>query len=329
MGKRVHRNIWHHTIAVLLLGGYVFLAPIRGIAQTDSVVDCFPLAVGNQWRYLVDHYQWIDYNAAWSMETDSGSALCTILGKEEYPDSVLWTFKESRILHRWEVYRGPFPDTLVNDSLIIDSTTFVLVELKSGRHELFRQALTDEELFYETSVFWNSALPFQRGAPDTARVYRYYRVDSTLTSSFQISSDKYNVSMRGTMEQDSGLARLSVSCTVVLCFQNAHHRLQSVAVSGVFDDQQLVLPGSFSLEQNYPNPFNPSTVINYALPTRQHVTLEVFDVLGREIATLVNEVRPAGEYTVRWNAEGVPSGVYFYRMQAGAFTATKKVMVLR
>jgi len=93
------------------------------------------------------------------------------------------------------------------------------------------------------------------------------------------------------------------------------------------------LPRTFSLQQNYPNPFNPSTAIDYQLPAKSLVTLKVFDVLGRETATLLNEERPPGTHTVRWDASGLPSGVYFYRLEAKSTTQsyvkTMKMILLK
>jgi hypothetical protein len=89
------------------------------------------------------------------------------------------------------------------------------------------------------------------------------------------------------------------------------------------------LPSAAKLEQNYPNPFNPSTTINYELPRASHVTLTVYDVLGREVATLVNGVEDPGYKSVGWDAGGGSSGVYFYRLTAGDFGATKKLMLIR
>jgi carboxyl-terminal processing protease len=86
-------------------------------------------------------------------------------------------------------------------------------------------------------------------------------------------------------------------------------------------------PAKFSLSQNYPNPFNPSTVISYQLPVYSHVTLKVFDLLGREVATLVNEEKRAGSYEVTFNGKNLSSGVYFYRLQAGEFVQTKKLIL--
>lgn len=89
------------------------------------------------------------------------------------------------------------------------------------------------------------------------------------------------------------------------------------------------LPRTFELGQNYPNPFNPSTNISFSLPARSFVSLRVFDLLGREIVTLVSEELSAGSYAREWKAEKVPSGVYLYRLQADSFTDTKKLLLLR
>jgi photosystem II stability/assembly factor-like uncharacterized protein len=89
------------------------------------------------------------------------------------------------------------------------------------------------------------------------------------------------------------------------------------------------VPTQFILEQNYPNPFNPSTTISYQLPTQSHVTLKVYNLLGQEAGTLVNEVKQPGTYTVQWDASDVASGVYLYRLTSGAFVETKKCLLLK
>ena len=85
----------------------------------------------------------------------------------------------------------------------------------------------------------------------------------------------------------------------------------------------------YLLEQNYPNPFNPITILLYAIGSRQFVTLKVYDLLGREITTLVNEEKPAGTYEVEFDGTGLPSGVYFYQLKAENFIETKKMILLR
>jgi polyhydroxybutyrate depolymerase len=99
-------------------------------------------------------------------------------------------------------------------------------------------------------------------------------------------------------------------------------------VVGVSEKHQTI-PNNFSLSQNYPNPFNPSTTIKYQIPELSFVILKVYDVLGNEIATLVNEEKTAGTFEITWYAENLSSGVYFYRLQAGSFVETKKMILMK
>jgi len=89
------------------------------------------------------------------------------------------------------------------------------------------------------------------------------------------------------------------------------------------------VPVEFELSQNYPNPFNPTTIINFSVPKTGFVTIKVYDLLGREVSKLVNENKPAGNYSVEFNAAKLVSGVYFYRIQAGEFIQTKKLLYLK
>ncbi len=102
------------------------------------------------------------------------------------------------------------------------------------------------------------------------------------------------------------------------------------------ESEQQELPDNFILSQNYPNPFNPSTNIKYTIISPLFVSLKIYDVLGNEIATLVNEIKPAGTYEVVFNASDYPSGIYFYRLQvypanggASSFVETKKMVILK
>jgi len=94
-------------------------------------------------------------------------------------------------------------------------------------------------------------------------------------------------------------------------------------------EKELGQPNTYRLAQNYPNPFNPSTTIRYGLAKSGHVTLKVFNLYGQEIATLVNETKSAGEYKIQWNPNNVPCGVYMYRLRAGEFVQTRKLVLLQ
>lgn len=99
--------------------------------------------------------------------------------------------------------------------------------------------------------------------------------------------------------------------------------------TGVEDFKSTGAPNSFVLDQNYPNPFNPSTVIKFQLPSKELVTLKIYDIMGREVATLTNGIREAGNYTVQWSASNLSSGVYWYRLTAGTFVKTNKMLLLK
>jgi len=89
------------------------------------------------------------------------------------------------------------------------------------------------------------------------------------------------------------------------------------------------VPEEFTLQQNYPNPFNPTTQISFALPTESHVELKIFNQIGQEVRTLVDSQRPAGQHTVQFDASDLPSGVYFYKLQAGNFNQVRRMTLVR
>jgi hypothetical protein len=102
----------------------------------------------------------------------------------------------------------------------------------------------------------------------------------------------------------------------------------SQIVTDVIDHSNIQLT-EFSLEQNYPNPFNPSTSIQYTIGSRQFVQLKVYDVLGNEVATLVDDYKPAGSYEIDFNASQLSSGLYMYKLKAGEFISTKKMILIK
>jgi len=101
------------------------------------------------------------------------------------------------------------------------------------------------------------------------------------------------------------------------------------AATGVDDRQNSGQPASFRLGQNFPNPFNPSTTIRFELPSASWATLKVYSALGGEVAALIDGVKPAGQHEVKFEGSALPSGVYFYRLQAGTLAATKRLVLLK
>ncbi len=99
--------------------------------------------------------------------------------------------------------------------------------------------------------------------------------------------------------------------------------------TGIATPVSSLIPSVYSLSQNYPNPFNPSTKINFSLPKQGYVSLKVYDVLGKEVMTLVNGQMTAGSYAVDFNASDLSSGVYFFRMESGEFSDIKRMMLIK
>ncbi len=100
-------------------------------------------------------------------------------------------------------------------------------------------------------------------------------------------------------------------------------------ITNVEDQGKLFIPEEYKLEQNYPNPFNPTTTIKYSIPKTSFVSLKIYNLIGEEVATLVNEENSIGNYEIEFNATSLPSGIYFYRLQAGSFVETKKMVLLK
>jgi photosystem II stability/assembly factor-like uncharacterized protein len=117
-------------------------------------------------------------------------------------------------------------------------------------------------------------------------------------------------------------------------FGKGYYRLKQIDYSGAYEysniievDANVVL--SYSLEQNYPNPFNPSTTINYSIPAKEYVTLKVFNAVGEEVMTLVNGIVEMGKHSVQFNGKELASGIYFYQLNAGAYSSVKKLLLLK
>ena len=111
------------------------------------------------------------------------------------------------------------------------------------------------------------------------------------------------------------------------------YRLKQIDFNGTFKYTKPIEVGlgflKYDLAQNYPNPFNPSTVIEYSIPTSSNVKVEVYNVLGKLMTTIVNENQEAGSYQVNFDASGLSSGIYYYKIQAGNFAATKEMLLIK
>jgi len=180
----------------------------------------------------------------------------------------------------------------------------------------------------QTGVQRNAVLVWRRAL--SAQSYRVQAATDTVFSSIVADSTISDTTL--------GLSPLAANTKYywhVSASNDSGTSSYSITASFTTGDQVLDvregdrIPAVFALSQNHPNPFNPSTNFEIRISKSEFVSLGVYDMLGRQVAVLVNEQKTPGEYTVRWNAEGMASGVYILRMQAGSFTAMKKLVLLR
>jgi len=160
---------------------------------------------------------------------------------------------------------------------------------------------------------------------------------SDITKGNTVESRVYFTRYDSTMSSNESLVEITVSGAVqdfdILPLEgsffsaNEKVNVEILGVTGVADEEKI--PVTFNLGQNYPNPFNPSTTINYSLPAASHVTLKIYNMLGQEVATLINEQQPAGVKSVKFDASILSSGIYFYRLTAGTFTDMKKMILMK
>jgi hypothetical protein len=269
------------------------------ITTTDSLPDVFPLSIGNEWTYSysLDSYDEI----AWSYKVN-GSVGLRIIEKSIVGDSIVWCIKKTNDLisdHNGLMYH----DT--------STSTFNFVEIQSGDHRILSPGFP----FY--------SMPF-----DSTSITRYSAVDSSGSYSFVLEKGrmKYTYTFK---EEIGALSYSAMDMCICLDYWNASYDLTNYQINAVETNQEMNNIIEFKLEQNYPNPFNPLTIINYKLPADGWVMIKVYDILGREVAILVNEAQKFGKHEVEFNGSKLSSGVYFYILQTANYMDTKKLLLMK
>ena len=297
--------------SVLILQLYTSL-PI--LAQTDLLSDVLPLSEGNQWVYSFN----LVLSGGGGSRRDTGYVNYSVLNSTISQDSIIWHMYSVRNFMRY-VYG--FPDRYVEDS-----THFDIIELNSGQRKLYTPVYDEFSLF-----------PFFPSAPDSESFYRFQETDLNgeylldVTFFPDPSNPIFGYNNLYSLKEDIGI--LSSQAFQFKGFPNffISTRYHLHSVNSVEDD--YIKLNKFYLSQNYPNPFNPCTKISWQAPVSGWQTLKVYDVLGNEVATLVNEYRPAGSYEVEFKStvgsHQLANGVYFYRLQAGDYVETKKMILLK
>ena len=274
---------------------------IKHLAVNPDVFSLYPLKVGNEWTYEKNVEM---YKSRYKIKVIKD----TIIEGKQY-------FKMTNGYFRIDTSYGKVYEYISGDVVSFD---FSAIELDDT--VFFNQGGYEEGWFLENKSEFNLW-----GINSERYVYTYI----IPTSGYRIN----------TFVKDIGLYRdeggeLLASYSVLIGFIKDGVVYGDTTVVGI-DEGKSNKPVEYSLFQNYPNPFNPSTIIQYSIPKTSFVTLKIFNILGKEIATLVNEEKPAGNYQIEFNIQKtinnkpLSSGIYFYKLHAGNYIRTKKMIYLK
>ncbi len=301
----------------VLLYLLIFILSQKLFAQSDSLYDLFPLAKGTQYSYT---YQFSD-TTYWvsileSIQNDSGSVTYLIKDSTLNGNEIDWLVEQKKELMRHLVLYN-FDNSNIDSIYRIEQIDeFNLTESLYGNHQITAHPPWNSDTY--ASVYSPLYLPV------VDSIFRYQNKSASLTFFNDLFSyDSLWFDNRGLFRRNSYNS-----------FSSNHRdydytkiSLDSITVG--IRHQKHTFPEMFYLSQNYPNPFNPITTIEYSIPKQSLVTIKVFDLLGREVATLVNEEKPAGNYIVNFNGINLSTGIYFYRLEADSYIAVKKLLLLK
>lgn len=277
-----------------------------GDSTYDSLDTFYPLEVGNVWQYKVTNT--VDDN--------------------------------DNIVNKGYDFMKVLSDTIIGDNRYFKVETVIWDEVKYLRYDSLESSIVrylgnEEAISFKLNSLKNDCWDFEFMGKEICNKGTY------LESIFGIEKPVIYFSQVGFNSRYYNLAK-DFGPTWIMNDQSWtnidfwHYDLVYAKINGVeygtfvsVENEDTNYPKDYSLSQNYPNPFNPTTIINYSIPEQGKVALKVFDILGREIKTLVNKYQAAGSYEVEFNATELSSGIYFYRIIADGFVETKKMILMR
>ena len=297
-------------------------------SQAQTTYDVFPLSKGLYYKYnfhqRFEHWELFSLALVYS---DSGTVAYSVLDSIKYGDTLtVWNIEQRQNLIHYYQYGN---DT-VGYNFISDTSYYDLKEYLVGNHELKCSSLVWSFPLIIDPYFWSSFL-----TNSDSSVYHFSNLpDFTKIRSYEIICAGWVDSVW--FSNEKGMYR-RVSDYYWQCGISSDFYTRNVELidgPNSINQDYLNIPDNFTLYQNYPNPFNPTTKIKYEIPDQARnnisiVTLKVYDILGREVSTLVNEEKPVGEYEVEFSGSGLTSGIYFYMLQSGEYVETKKMVLLK
>lgn len=293
--------------------------------------------VNNASSYMSGNPGWAIYNPAWAITTPPTGTLFN--GPITY-------YKGSCVLH---MLRYTIGDSLFFAGMKAYATDTVNFKMKNALTDDFTAKMSsvagqDLTWFIDEWVKQPNHPTYQNGynftnmgsgnwrinflAYQTLATTVFHKMPITLKFSFSTGAD---TTVRVMNDANSQLFSFFFNRqpTSVVFDPNNDIVIKTATISVGINNTPSIIPARFAVYQNYPNPFNPTTNIKFEIPKNTFVTLKVYDVVGKEVATLINEERNAGSYNVDWNASFYPSGVYFYSFKAGNFTETKRMLLIK
>ena len=297
--------------------------------QTSFAQDYYPLQIGNRWDYLHTTFD------PWTLEIDTSYYSVEVIGDSLFPNSQTYF-----VLSNYDLTQGKY---VRNDSRFI----FYFDDWELQEDTLYRLGA---EVGESWELFFGSTVHVKLLEKDTIVIFsqisyvNYYELDGLILK-YVALSDKFGPIYFYSPGEPPGT--LFTDYTLMGCIINGIVYGNLVSV-----EDFTIAPTNFYLSQNYPNPFNPSTKIRFVIPNdlpadrqgvrnlkdfssqtprndNSMVSLKVYDVLGNEVATLVNEEKQPGTFEVEFDGTGLPSGIYFYKLQKSGYIDTKKMVLLK
>ncbi len=284
------------------------------LAQAELLYDVFQLAKWNEYTF---GYEYLDsyshYIFGTTITKDSGLVKYLITDSTLNSDRIDWAVRREVDVQRKII--TPSGDTIYKYQAI---ESFTLMEFLMDGHQLYTSLASQEKIW-------------QFPVSGTDAVYRYITISDTLITYSQMNNE---ITDSLWFNSTTGMYKRIRKTLYINGKTTTETRLRVDLLGGIVSSNEIPkTPKTFILSQNYPNPFNPSTKISWQTPVSGWQTLKVYDVLGNEVATLVDEYRNAGSFEVEFKSivgsRQLANGIYFYQLQAGNYLETKKMILLK
>ena len=282
----------------------LFTFGISTIKSQEQKHDIFPLSVGNSWTLSYSRFNQNIENGRGTY--DDGKMQLNVIGKNEFTDSIVWNFSETKKFRR-RIY-GQY-HILISDTTLEVLSNPNITEWKTADHKILIEKLwylDISNIYYVDGVYVN----------------RYSVVDSSSKVAYS-----WTGGLTVILSANQGISEINITTSY------GNYGLQSSLDSNKILSVKSMEVRDFSsivdLKQNYPNPFTPQTTIQFSIFKAGFVNLQIFDLLGKEVASIISGYLQPGPYTVIWNSNNVPSGVYYYKITNDNTSKIKKLIVLK